>query len=184
MRLPNDAELIERCLRGDQAAWEELISRYERLIYFTALRSGASSAEAEDVFQNVCLIWLKQLKKLRDPERLGAWLVTITRREFAAQWRSREKRERVMETAQANTDMQELSPEALAAQADDARAVQRSMEELSEACKELLWLLFFHPGKPSYEETARQLGMPVNSVGPRRTRCLAQLKEILELSGW
>lgn len=184
MRLPDDAELIKRCLRGNQEAWEELIFRYERLIYFTAVRSGASSAEADDVFQNVCLIWLKELRKLRNPERLGAWLVTITRREFTAQWRQHEKQDRIQGATQAEIDTHQPSPEALAAQSDDARVVQRSLEQLSETCKELLWLLFFHPGNPSYEETARQLGVSVNSIGPRRARCLAQLKEILEQSGW
>lgn len=66
-----DAQLIQQCLQGNEKAWEELVRRYERLIYYTALRTGVVGDEAADVFQAVCLVWLAQLGRLRNPERLG-----------------------------------------------------------------------------------------------------------------
>jgi DNA-directed RNA polymerase specialized sigma24 family protein len=78
---PTTSELVEQCLAGQRTAWEALLSRYERLIYYTTLRTGMTTDEAADVFQTVCLIWIEELGRLRDPERLGAWLVTTTRRE-------------------------------------------------------------------------------------------------------
>lgn len=46
-----DAELLDRCRAGDEQAWDELVTRYERLIYSVALRNGVGSDNAADVTQ-------------------------------------------------------------------------------------------------------------------------------------
>ena len=181
---PTDAELIQQCLAGQQAAWEILLSRYERLIYYTALRTGASRDEASDVFQTVCLIWLEELGRLRDPHRLGAWLVTTTRRECWARWKRRQESEYDPDTSLGEQNSSEETPEALAAQAEDARAVRRALQQLGEPCRRLLWFLYYDPARRSYASIAREVKMSANSLGPTRSRCLAKLKEILRQAGW
>jgi len=76
-----DTELIEACLKGDDQAWEALLVRYQRLIYSIPLRYGLPEHDANDVFQNVSLLLWENLERVRDRERLGAWLVITTRRE-------------------------------------------------------------------------------------------------------
>ena len=76
-----DTELVEACLQGEGQAWEALLVRYQRLIYSIPLRYGLSEHDANDIFQNVCVLLWENLKKIRDRERLGAWLVITTRRE-------------------------------------------------------------------------------------------------------
>src|SRR3990172_8770825 len=83
----SDSHLIQACLRGDEHAWESLLERYERLIYSIPRRYGMAEHDAAEVFQNVCITLLGQLDRLRDHEKLGAWLVTTTRRECWRQWR-------------------------------------------------------------------------------------------------
>ncbi len=182
---PTTSELVGQCLAGQQTAWEALLSRYERLIYYTALRTGMTTDEAADVFQAVCLIWLEELGRLRDPERLGAWLVTTTRRECWA----RLKRNRVVEEEDPEMSVEraaapEESPEVLAAQAEDANAVRLALQQLPEPCRKLLQLFFYDPDQLSYSAVARRLKMPANSLGPTRTRCLKKLREILRQAGW
>lgn len=179
-----DAELIRQCLDGQATAWEELLSRYERLIYHTALRAGAAGDEAADVFQAVCLIWLKELGRLRDPERLGAWLVTVTRRESWSRWKRRRETEADDDELLKIEALPEELPEALAAQAADGRAVKQALEQLAEPCRRLLWMLYFDPERPSYEDIARRLNLAANSIGPTRARCLEKLKAILQQMGW
>ena len=179
-----DAVLIQQCLAGQQEAWEALLLRYERLIYYTALRSGAKYEEANDVFQAVCLIWLEELGRLRDPQRLGAWLVTTTRRECWARWkRQRRNADDPDELLAEQVDPSE-TPEALAAQAEDARSVEQAFKQVAEPCRRLLWLLYFDPTDSSYTDIAKQLHIPVNSIGPTRARCLEKLKNILKQMGW
>ena len=176
-----DADLIAQCLDGQKQAWEILLARYEKLIYYTALCTGIDIVEADDVFQSVCLIWMKQLKQLRDSHCLGAWLVTTTRRECWA----RSKRGNYIHVELTEQISSDESPEKLAAQAEDAYSVQRAFQQLGEPCHRLLKLLYFDSDRRSYADVAKEVNIPVNSIGPTRARCLEKLKIILEnFYGW
>jgi len=175
-----DADLISLCIAGNQSAWEVLIGRYEKLIYSIALRTGMKPGEADEVFQNVCLIWLKELKNLRNTNSLGAWLVTTTRRECWALWR-REK----YELEELNEEMASgESPEKLALSVEDAKKVLAAFKELGEPCHQLLWRLYFSEERSSYAEIAEELKISPNSIGPTRARCLEKLKTILLRKNW
>ena len=78
---PDDSQLIEGCLAGDNSAWEALISRYSRLIYSIPLKSRLSPDDAADIFQSVCLKLYEKLDTLRDHDRISSWLITTTTRE-------------------------------------------------------------------------------------------------------
>jgi RNA polymerase sigma factor (sigma-70 family) len=85
-----DSELIERCLKGDQGAWEELIKRYQRLIYSVAYVLCPPGEDVSDIFQQVWLDVYQHLAELRSVEALPAWLMTVTRRRTYALIRSRQ----------------------------------------------------------------------------------------------
>ena len=78
MRVDND--LIERCLKGDQAAWKNLVTRYQRLVYSIAHVFSSNPEDVSDVFQQVWLELYQQLADLRNVDALPAWLMTVTRR--------------------------------------------------------------------------------------------------------
>lgn len=170
-----DDELVSQCLAGQEPAWAELISRYEKLIYSTALRTGLEPYEADEIFQNVCMIWLKELKNLRRVKSIGAWLVTTTRRECWALWRHEKAKLEELDEQLAS----EESPEHLAQQVEDAQKVRSAFKQLGEPCHQLLWRLYFNEEPSSYAEIARDMNMPPNSIGPTRSRCLEKLKNIL-----
>ena len=62
----DDSRLIQDCLKGRQAAWDELVERYSRLIYSIPLRVGLSHSDADDVVQIVWGIVLRRLETLRE----------------------------------------------------------------------------------------------------------------------
>jgi DNA-directed RNA polymerase specialized sigma24 family protein len=74
----DDASLIERCLRGEEAAWTVLVCKYKNLIFSFPIKYGFSREEAADIFQSVCLDLLYELKRLREPRALAARLIRIT----------------------------------------------------------------------------------------------------------
>lgn len=170
-----DDKIIAQCIAGQQSAWEELIARYEKLIYSTALRTGLQPNEADEVFQNVCLILLKELKHLRQTNSLGAWLVTTTRRECWALWRHEKINLEELDEQFASDE----SPENLAQHVEDAQKVISAFKQLGEPCHQLLWRLYFNEENSSYAEIARDLNISPNSIGPTRSRCLEKLKTIL-----
>jgi RNA polymerase sigma factor (sigma-70 family) len=180
MAQATDTQLIQACLGGDGRAWESLLERYERLIYSIPRRYGMSEADAAEVFQNVCIALLEQLSRLRDHARLGAWLVTTTRRECWRQWRQRDSAEPLSQNgpivpAQAS----DAPPEDVVAEYEEYTRVRLAVERLAEGCRDLLWLLYYDQEQPSYQDIAARLHISVGSIGPTRARCLAKLRVAL-----
>ena len=69
-----------------------------------------------------------------------------------------------------------LLPEETLLQLERQQMVRECFNELPERCRRLLWHLFYDPAQPPYTQIAANLGMPVASIGPNRTRCLEKLR--------
>ncbi len=80
-RRQQDQKLLDACRAGDPGAWEDVLDRYERLVYSIPLRYGLSREEAADITQQVFIALLQGLDSVRDDERLGSWLATVARRQ-------------------------------------------------------------------------------------------------------
>jgi RNA polymerase sigma factor (sigma-70 family) len=181
-----DRKIIEACLNGDASAWEALILRYQRLIYSIPLKSRLSQDDAADIFQAVCIKLYEKLETLRDHEKLSAWIITTTTRES---WRllARQKREVSVDEPASEDESEPLAFLASDAPlADEQRIlleqqqnVRQAVSALPERCKNLVTLLFYNKDELSYTEIAREMNMPVASIGPTRARCLEKLKKLL-----
>lgn len=186
--LQSDPELIAASLdHDDRQAWEALLVRYQRLIYSIPIRLGFSPSDAADVFQAVCLLLLENLAYLRRRDRLGAWLVTTTRREC---WRL--ARNRPTEVIDLDLDTVELDrndgqPATLEEEflhLERQALLNAALDSLDPRCRQLLRLLFWAEPRPSYDEIARLMSLPEGSVGPTRARCLEKLTRILQRNGF
>ena len=49
--LDQDALMVERCLRGEEAAWEDLVKTHTRRVYSICLRFTSREQEAQDLTQ-------------------------------------------------------------------------------------------------------------------------------------
>ncbi|MCI0486784.1 MAG: sigma-70 family RNA polymerase sigma factor [Blastocatellia bacterium] len=187
----DDRELIAACLDEEQAAWETLIVRYQRLIYSIPLKMRLSPDDAADIFQSVCLKLYEKLSTLRDQEKIASWLITTTTREC---WRlaARRKKETSIENPARGTGEEDnlggldrVPDEGLLA--DEQREVlerqqivRQSVDSLPERCRNLITMLFYQKDELSYADIARRMDMPVASIGPTRARCLEKLKKLME----
>ena len=168
----SDQELIERCIRGDQTAWEELVKRYQRLIYSIAHALCPPGEDVSDVFQQVWLDVYQHLSELRSVEALPAWLITVTRRRMYALIRSRRTSEQLDdETPDLSEKLSQIEYEYL---------LERVLSQLTERCRTLINLLYFDSSEPSYSEIAAAMSMPEASIGPTRARCLEKLRKLIE----
>src|SRR5579864_9260639 len=78
--LDADAQLVERCLSGQDAAWEELVKVHTRRVYSICYRFTSSDSEAQDLTQDVFLRVFKSLRSFRAGEGLFiVWLTRLTR---------------------------------------------------------------------------------------------------------
>lgn len=186
-----DEELLAGCLRGEAGAWDALIDRYAGLIYAIPLKYRLSQADAEDVFQAVCATLLEKLDTVRDTRRLPAWLATTTTRQTWTVLRQR-GRETPASLAPGRSDGTGVEPADAAPLPDEAllalerqALVRAAVEQLTGPCRTLVEALFGDVGhKRSYQDLAAHLGIPLNSLGPTRARCLARLRRLLEAAGY
>lgn len=167
-------QLVGRCIDGDEAAWTELVGRYERLVYSIALCEGLSQEQACDVAQTVFVTVLRRLDTLRDIERLDAWLAVVTRR---TSWRFRNSGR--VELPVGDGPALDLAPDEIAAVATRLD-VHRAVGMLEDPCQTLIRSLFLDPTAPDYPTIASRIGRPVGSIGPLRARCLAMLRNLLQ----
>ena len=78
---PTVIALVTRAAGSDPTAWDEIVERYAPLVWSICTRFGLSNHDREDVGQNVWLLLVEQLRKLREPAALPGWLATTTHRE-------------------------------------------------------------------------------------------------------
>lgn len=177
-RHKTEDDLVAGCLRGNAADWEALIARYQSLIYSIALRSGLSAADADDVFQNVCLKLCLHLGGLRENAALTGWIGAVTRQECGHLHRrsggngSTANLDEIAELPSANAPLEEAL-----LREERTHTVRRGLEELPTECQRLLTLLY-SPDEPlPYTDIAVRLGLPTGSIGPKRARCLERLRK-------
>ena len=74
-----DAKLVCASIKGELLAFEELVGRYQNVIYRDVLRYMREAEEAQDVVQETFLRAFQELSKLRDPRKFGPWLRSVAR---------------------------------------------------------------------------------------------------------
>src|SRR3954470_6319180 len=78
--LDPDISLVERCLSGDAAGWEELVRVHTRRVYGICYRFIGRDGEAQDLTQEVFLRVFRTLKSFRAAEgSFTTWLTRLTR---------------------------------------------------------------------------------------------------------
>src|SRR3954449_2686613 len=77
MQAASDRELVERCRRGDEGAFQELVERYRQLVFALIARTVADSSRAEDLAQDVFLRIYRGLPYFRGEARLSTWIYRI-----------------------------------------------------------------------------------------------------------
>ena len=75
--LSSDAELLERCRRGDMDAFEELYQAHAGRLHGLATRLLGSRVEAEDLLQEIFLLAYRRLETFKGDAALSTWLYRI-----------------------------------------------------------------------------------------------------------
>jgi RNA polymerase sigma-70 factor, ECF subfamily len=153
--------LVVRCQTGDEAAFAELVARYEaRLRYF--LRKIVGSADrADDLLQDVWLDVLRHLPRLSDPQAFRAWVYRIGRDRAFGHIR---RAQRALQPLGV-TDVADDVPDDDAFDEEDAARIHAALDRLPAEQREVLVLRFVEA--MSYEEIARVTGQPLGTVRSR-----------------
>ncbi len=178
--------LVKAAAEGDEAAWRAIVERFSGLVWAVARSFRLSPADAGDVYQTVWLRLAENLRRIKNPDQLGAWLATTARHESLRLIRGRRRAVLMDDTTLADLlPADEASPELAALEAEREsheahrmKQMWRAFRELPARCQQLLRVLMA-THRPSYAEAAAALDVPVGSIGPTRARCLAQLRRLI-----
>jgi len=179
----SDEELVRDCLDGKHDAWSDLIDKYKNLIYSVPIKYGFSRDEANDIFQEVCLGLLSELRNVRDPRALAKWLLMVASHK-CFHWKRRSKRFVSMEPEAFEFAAGEIPPEALeiVVETEKEQSLRLALAEIPARCRQLVKMLFFDQPPRPYREVAQTLGIAIGSIGFIRQRCLDRLRKKVEES--
>ncbi len=177
-----DVELWQDVQDGVDGAWNVLIERFQALVYSVVIRAGLSSADAADCFQQTWVLLYKNRKRIKDPARLSAWLVTTAKRE--ALRTIRKSRRFMADEPSRETPADDPLPSEALERLELQAELERALKQIDSRCRALLQAIFFSPESQSYADIAADLGLAVNSLGPIRQRCLKRLRQRLEENGY
>lgn len=171
----DDAAAIRQCLAGDTAAFEQLVARYERVLFRVALRMLGNTEDARDATQTAFVKAFEQLRRYDPAFRFFSWIYRILSNECLNQRRARRPLVEVDEALRAPGGPFETL------EADERkRRVQAALLELAPAYREVIVLRHF--AGLSYEEVAAALDIPERTVKSRLHTARQQLGA--RLFGW
>lgn len=173
------ADLFGAWREGDGRAMDELVRLLSPVLWHVVRAYGLERTLAEDVVQTTWLRLVRGHGSIADPRAVSAWLTTTARREA---WKAAKANGRI-DTTEAD-DLDTLLPEQASAEdhatlGDENRRLWLAVRRLTERCQRLLRVIAFDD-RPDYARLATDLGMPVGSIGPTRSRCLAKLRDLLD----
>jgi RNA polymerase sigma factor (sigma-70 family) len=162
---------------GDQQAWDALVERYAPLVWSICRMHRLDGTDANDVGQRVWLQLMDQLDRVRDPAALPGWLATTTQRECGRIQRAAREQQGAGYTLSAESILDQHA--GMAEQdmllAERHATLREAFTHLPACCQQLIALLIEDPPVP-YAQISARLGIPVDSIGPARGRCLDKLR--------
>ena len=169
--------LIERCLSGDQRAWEQIVRLYWRKVFNIAYKFVGKHDEAEDLAQDVFLKIFKSLDTFDRRANFQTWLISVSRNLCIDHYRSVRKER---ETIDRDVDANELSPAsvdpgpiAALEQRDRVVLLKVALAELPETLRTAVLMRDIQ--EMSYQEIADKLRLPEGTVKSRINRGRTEL---------
>ncbi len=182
--IPSDELLVRRYLHGDVTAFEQLVERYTPALFSLAYRLTQDRGEAEHVVQDTFLRAMRALRRVRTDLPLKPWLLQITLnlcRTLHSKHRPLTFSDLTIEGS-AEVDLPDDAPlpHDWAERSETREQVRRALAELPPAYRAVLTLRYNE--ELSYEDIARVLELPLNTVRTHLFRAKALLRA--RLSEW
>ncbi len=171
------AELLAAAGGGSAQAWDQLVERYERLVWSVVRSFRLDEAASADVAQTVWLRLIEHCDRIRNPDGLASWLATTTRHE-AIRTSKLQRRQTPSNFEFDVEDTTAASFDELLVDSEDRATLIVAFRQLPDDAQQLLRLLTADPPL-DYETIAEIIDRPIGSIGPTRARCLDRLRSLM-----
>jgi RNA polymerase sigma-70 factor (ECF subfamily) len=183
---PSDRNLIARCQRGDNEAFNLLVQRYERVVFNFAYRLAGNYDDANDVAQEAFVRAYSAMCTFRYDAAFSTWIFRITTNIFLDERKRRKIRnftslDEVVELDESSVGRQiedpSPTPEETVTSNERAGLITKAIQSLPEFQRTMIVL--YHVERKSYEEIAEVMELPIGTVKSRMNRARLALKETL-----
>ena len=179
-------EIIERCLNGDQAAWEAIVRMYRRKVFNVAYKFVGRHDQAEDLTQDVFLKLYKSLDTFDRRANFQTWLISVSRNLCIDHYRSVRKER---ETINRDVDPSDFAPasrdtrvDTQLEQRDRVKLLRKALDKLAPTLRTAVMLRDIQ--ELTYQEIADRLHLPEGTVKSRinrgRTELARQIQRLRE----
>ena len=187
--MASEAELLDRCRRGQADAWDELFDLHYAAAgrFIFQLGSDFTHEDAEEICQEVFLAVIRNLHSFHGESQFQTWLFRIA----ANKARDFRQRRNALKrgSGHAPVSLQAEDPESgltldppaelpgpdeIIMTAEKMALVRETLDQLGEPCQEIIELRYF--ADLSYEELSRTLRLNPKTVSSRLSKCLDRLE--------
>ncbi len=176
-----DVKLIQRTLDGDDTAFSELVSKYQKSVHALAWRKIQDFHIAEEIAQDTFLKAYQRLSTLKEPRSFESWLYVIAANRCKAWQRKKRLQTQSLDNIN-NADLEKatyssyISAENERTTAEAQReVVKKLLAKLQESDRTIITLYYL--GGMTYEEISRFLGVSVSAIKNRLYRARQLLKK-------
>jgi RNA polymerase sigma-70 factor (ECF subfamily) len=180
-----DLKLIRRCKRGEEAAFQEVLTRYRAAIYNLCWRMVRNDEDARDLAQEVFIKVFTLLDRFDEQYAFSSWLFRIATNHCIDHLRRQRLRFLSVERDGGSEDEEaELQIPASGPEPDVVLQRRQALEKLEEVIAELpphyrIITLLRHDEQLSYEEIAETLQLPLGTVKARIHRARNMIQQLL-----
>jgi RNA polymerase sigma-70 factor (ECF subfamily) len=169
---PSIDVLIERCLRGDQAAWEVVVRQHWRKVFNVAYKFVGSHEQAEDLTQDIFLKIFRSLETFDRRANFQTWLISVSRNLCIDYYRSVRRERQTIDRQLRSEEMPAvsatISPLRSLENRDLAAQLRQALQQLPATLRTAVLLRDIH--ELSYQEIAERLHLPEGTVKSRINR--------------
>ncbi len=181
--LSGEQKLVERCLQGDDAAWEAVVVSHGKRIFNLSYRYTNRREEAEDLTQEILVRVYQNLKSYRqEAGSFQSWLLRVARNLIIDRYRQSRRYAQTGGSEELETlnlaDNKILNPHRAAEQMEASQFLQAGLQTLSPELKESIILRDIEG--MTYHEIAELLKIPEGTVKSRINRGRIELAKVLK----
>jgi RNA polymerase sigma-70 factor (ECF subfamily) len=178
--------LIQKCLGGDQRAWDLIVKQHWRKVFNVAYKFVGRHDEAEDLAQEIFLKIFKSLDTFDRRANFQTWLVSVSRNLCIDHYRSvrkeREVIDRGIDASELTPASRDTGPVAALEQRDRVELLRQALSHLPKTLRTAVVMRDIH--ELSYQEIADQLRLPEGTVKSRINRGRSELaRQVRKLGG-
>jgi RNA polymerase sigma-70 factor (ECF subfamily) len=172
----DDRSLVDRCRRGEDEAWRELVDRFGQRVYSVAYHFTLKREDAEELSQEIFLKIFENLERYDGGFPLIAWIVSLSRNLCIDRYRRR-KREKSFRFVSDDAVLPMLrsddDPSAEALRKERTKLLFSALSEIPEELAEILVLRDLDG--LAYDEIGKALALPDGTVKSRLFRARAEV---------